>query len=136
MIFYWQIYYNSTIPSENRERIIYSYENRDNVSQIEKIIEANYKMQVYGDFKGAISIFDTLISNNPDYPFLYETTGYMKSFKKDIDIAIEYWKKAIELNPNSYFSAICLGLLNVTLEHLLCLSQKKKEILKKDKKFK
>lgn len=111
-----KVYYNSTIPSENRERIIYSYENRDNVSQIEKkIIEANYKMQVYGDFKGAISIFDTLISNNPDIPFLYETTGYMKSFNKDFDIAIEYWKKAIELNPNSYFSAICLGLLNVTV---------------------
>ena len=68
-----KVYYNSTIPSENRERIIYSYENRDNVSQIEKkIIEANYKMQVYGDFKGAISIFDTLISNNPDIPFLYD----------------------------------------------------------------
>ena len=109
-----KIFYNSGIPSENRERLLKAFENRNQVSEIEKkIIEANYQMQVYGDSKAAISIFDSLIIQNPDIPFLYERTGNMKAFNSDFDKSIEYFNKALEIDPNSYFSALRLGLLHV-----------------------
>ena len=46
-----KVFYNSGIPSVQRENLIYAYENREKVSDIEKkIIEANYQMQIYGEF--------------------------------------------------------------------------------------
>ena len=111
-----KVFYNSGIPSVQRENLIYAYENREKVSDIEKkIIEANYQMQIYGEYNKAIEIFDSLIFQYPDIPFLYERTANMKAFNKNFDQAISYWKKALELNPNSYFSALRLGLLNVTV---------------------
>ena len=37
----------------------------------------------------------------------------MKAFNSDFDKSIEYFNKALEINPNSYFSALRLGLLHV-----------------------
>ena len=111
-----KIYYNSDSPEENRSRLLEAYENRMTVSEIEqKIIESNYQRRIYNDLPGSIEIMDELLQKYNDIPFLFETTGYMKSFNKDFDDAIKYWNRALELNPNSYMSALALGLLNVTV---------------------
>ena len=57
-----KIFYNST-PSENRERLLEAYDKRESASEIEqKIIEAFYQMNIYGNSSEAIKIFDSLIS--------------------------------------------------------------------------
>ena len=105
------------------------------MSDIEKkIIEANYQMQIYGEYNKAIEIFDSLIFQYPDIPFLYERTANMKAFNKNFDQAISYWKKALELNPNSYFSALRLGLLNVTVgTEFMPLPEDKRDLDRREK---
>ena len=66
-------------------------------------------------WKKAMAIFDSLIIKYPDIPFLYERTGNMKAFSNEFDKSIEYWKKALEINPKSYYSALRLGLLHVNV---------------------
>ena len=51
-----KIFYDSTVNTENRERLLEAYQRKSEVSEIEKkIIEANYQMQVYGDTKAAFA---------------------------------------------------------------------------------
>ena len=111
-----KIFYDSTVYTENRERLLQAYQRKSEVSELEqKIIEANYERVVYGNGKKAMAIFDSLIIKYPDIPFLYERTGNMKAFSNEFDKSIEYWKKALEINPKSYYSALRLGLLHVNV---------------------
>ena len=94
-----KIFYDSTVYTENRERLLEAYQRKSEVSELEqKIIEANYERVVYGNGKKAMAIFDSLIIKYPDIPFLYERTRNMKAFNNEFDKSIEYWKKALEIN--------------------------------------
>ena len=130
-----KIFYNST-PSENRERLLEAYDKRESASEIEqKIIEAFYQMNIYGNSSEAIKIFDSLITEYSDIPFLYERTANMKAFNKDFDEAISYWEKALELNPNSYFSALRLGLLHINVGDAYMMMDEEKRDLKEGEKW-
>jgi tetratricopeptide (TPR) repeat protein len=111
-----RIFLNTGVRSENRERLLFAFENRLKASEIEqKIIEAAYQRTFYGDLKESIKIMDDLIKKYSDIPFLYEAVGNQKSFDKDFDGAIAAWNKALEINPKSYSAALRLGLLHVNV---------------------
>lgn len=109
-------YFSDENREENRKRILYAYENRDRVSEIErKLIEAEYQSRIYGELNNTIKIIDTIISKNPDIPYLYEVNGFNKTFNNEFDGAIADLNKAMEINPKSYRAALVLGLLHVTV---------------------
>ena len=111
-----KLYYDTKSPEQNRNNIIEAYNNREKVSEVEKgLIEAEYQLRIYGDLSQCINVLKSVIEKYPDIPYLYELTAYRQSFNKDFDDAITNWKKGLELNPNSYFSALGLGLLHITV---------------------
>lgn len=66
----------------------------------------------------ALSELDKGVEMQPDYSYRYSSRAYIRSAMKDIDGAIEDYKKAIELDPEDAIAHNNLGLLEEQLGYI------------------
>ncbi len=64
-----------------------------------------------GEKKDALAELNRALDLQPDYSYRYASRAYMRSALKDVEGAIEDYKKAIELDPEDSISINNLGLL-------------------------
>lgn len=64
-----------------------------------------------GEKKAALAELNRALDLQPDYSYRYASRAYMRSALKDVEGAIEDYKKAIELDPEDAISMNNLGLL-------------------------
>ncbi len=64
-----------------------------------------------GRTKEALQEFDRAVLLNPDNPYRYASRAWIRAAMKDVDGAIEDYKKALELDPDDAIALNNLGLL-------------------------
>ena len=100
--------------SERRSLIESAYENRNNVSEIEKgLIESIYFNRVNGNKVKAAQILDKLVKDNPEYYYLRIYNGNFQNFvMQNPKNAETNWKSALEINPNANIAKLLISQLH------------------------
>ena len=100
--------------NETRDKFLSAYDERNNVSDIEKrIIEAEYERRINGNQIKRDAIFDELIEDYPDYYELRIWSGDIKNEAlQDPKAAQKRWEEALEINPKSFEAYVNLAFLH------------------------
>ena len=98
---------------ENRENLLYAYENRDKVSDIEKrLIESFYEVWINGNRIKEDEILDKLVEDYPQYYQLRIWSGDIKNDLQDPKASQKRWEEALEINPKAFGPYLKLAFLH------------------------
>ena len=103
---------------ENRENLLYAYENRDKVSDIEKrLIESFYEVWINGNRIKEDQILDKLVEDYPQYYQLRMWSGDIKNSLQDPKASQKRWEEALEINPKAFGAFINLAFLHFPVDN-------------------
>ena len=98
---------------ENRENLLYAYENREKVSDIEKrLIESFYEVWINGNRIKEDEIMDKLVEDYPQYYQLRIWSGDIKNVLQDPKASQQRWEEALEINPKAFGPYLKLAFLH------------------------
>lgn len=104
-------YNNFGSNEQTRQNFLDAYDNREQLSDIEKrLIESEYE-QRFGDFKERDKTLDELIKDYPDYYQLRIWSGQVKN-RIDAKASQRRWEEALEINPKSFKAYVNLAFLH------------------------
>ena len=96
-----------------RKRLLSAFEDRENVSDLEKrIIIANFEGRINGNGIKYDEILDSLVNDYPQYYQLRLWSGTSKNNLQNPKAAEKRWEEAIEINPKSFSGYVNLSLLH------------------------
>jgi len=107
-----KLFDNNGTREENRQSVIFAYENINNVTELEAgVIKANYERIINGNIKKQDKIMDDLINKFPGYYQLHEWSGDIKN-SLDVRQSEKRWEEALEINPDAFGSIMNLSALH------------------------
>lgn len=74
-------------------------EKQANPQQVQAEYEKGYGYLKAGDYKKAITSFESVVKENPSHALAYSNMGYSYRKMKQYDKAIALYKKALEIDP-------------------------------------